>query len=175
MKKPNASIVWEQRNTRLARRLTARSDAGQALVEAALVLPFFFLLILASLETGTIAYNAIEVANAAEAGALFASQSRANAANTTGIQQAATNDASNVSSIVAATPTTTCACQNSSGTLTNLPSCAASSTSTCAVGSQVIEWVNVVTTATIHPLFQFPGVPTTLTLHGSATMRVAQN
>lgn len=171
MKKPNAPIVREQRNTGLLRRSTAAADAGQALVEAALMLPVFFLLILASLETGTIAYNAIEVANAAEAGALFASQSRANAANTTGIQQAATNDASNVSSIVAATPTVTCACQSSAGTLTAL-SCAA--TTSCTTPSQVVEWVNVTTSATINPLFQFPGVPTTLTLHGNATMRVAQ-
>jgi len=169
--KPNTPIVCEQRNTRLLRYLTARGEAGQALVEAALVLPFFFLLILASLETGTIAYNAIEVANAAEAGALFASQSRANAANTTGIQQAATNDASNVLSIVAATPTVTCSCQSAAGTLTAL-SCAA--TTSCTTPSQVVEWVNVTTTATINPLFQFPGVPTTLTLHGNATMRVAQ-
>ncbi len=170
MKKPNASIVCKQRNSRLLHYVTARTDAGQALVEAALVLPFLFLLILASLETGTIAYNAIEVANAAEAGALFGSQNRANAANTSGIQTAATNDASNVLSITA-TATTSCACQSAAGTLTAL-SCAA--TTSCTSPSQVVEWVNVVTAATINPLFQFPGVPTTLTLHGNATMRVAQ-
>jgi Flp pilus assembly protein TadG len=170
MKKLNAFMVCEQRNTRLLRDLSARTDAGQALVEAALVLPVLLLMILGALETGSIAYNAIEVANAAEAGALYAAQSRANAANTAGITQAATNDASNVLSVTA-TATTTCACQSAAGTLTTL----ACTGTTCLSPSQVVEWVNVVTAAKVTPMFQLPGLPTTLTLNGNATMRVAQN
>ena len=173
MKKPNALIVCEQRNSRLLRDLTARTDAGQALVEAALVLPVLLLLILSALETGSIAYNAIEAANAAEAGALYAAQSRANAANTTGIAQAATNDASNVLSVTA-TATTTCACQSAAGTITAGPgSCTGTIVTSCA--SSVVEWVNVVTAANVTPMFQLPGLPATLTLKGNATMRVAQN
>src|ERR1700691_251735 len=171
MKRPNTFLVCEQRNSRLLRDLTARTDTGQALVEAALVLPVLLLMILGALETGSIAYNAIEVANAAEAGALYAAQSRANAANTAGITQAATNDASNVLSVTA-TATTTCACQSAAGTLTTL---ACTGTTTCVSPSQVVEWVNVVTAAKITPMFQLPGLPATLTLNGNATMRVSQN
>ncbi len=170
MKMPNAFLVCEQRNSRLLRDLTARTDAGQALVEAALMLPVLLLLILGALETGSIAYNAIEVANAAEAGALYGAQSRANAANTTGITQAATNDASNVLSVTA-TATTSCACQSAAGTLTTL---ACTGTTSCVSPSQVVEWVNVVTAARITPMFQLPGLPATLTLNGNATMRVSQ-
>ena len=59
--------------------MAASNASGQALVEAALVLPLLLLLILGALETGSIAYNAIEVENAAEAGALYGSLNRANA------------------------------------------------------------------------------------------------
>jgi Flp pilus assembly protein TadG len=168
-------MVCEQRNSQLLRYLTARSDAGQALVEAAVVLPLLLLMILGALETGSIAYNAIEVANAAEAGALYAAQSRANAANTTGITQAATNDASNVLSVTAMA-STSCACQTAAGTITAGPgSCTGTIVTGCAISSSVVEWVNVVTTAKVTPMFQLPGLPATLTLNGNATMRVSQN
>jgi Flp pilus assembly protein TadG len=128
------------------------------------VLPVLLLLILSALETGSIAYNAIEVANAAEAGALYGSQSRANAANTTGIAQAATNDASNVLSVTA-TATTSCACQSAAGTITAGPgSCTGTIVTSCANPSSVVEWVNVVTAAKVTPMFQLPGLPATLTL-----------
>ena len=151
--------------------MAASNASGQALVEAALVLPFFLLMILGALETGSIAYNAIEVENAAEAGALYGSMNRANAANTTAIETAATNDASNMLSVTA-TATTSCACQTATGTLTTL-TCTA--TTSCVSPNQVVEWVNVVTAAKVTPIFQLPGLPTTLALAGNATMRVAPN
>jgi Flp pilus assembly protein TadG len=171
MKKPNAPISCEQRNTRLLRRSTERTDAGQAIVEMALVIPFLVLLLIGALEFGTVAFSAIEVSNAAEAGALFGSQNRANAANTAGITLAAQNDASSVPGLTA-TPTTSCACQSAAGTLTAL-SCAA--TTTCTTPSQVVEWVTVITGATVNPPVYYPGiVPRNITLKGQATMRVAQ-
>jgi Flp pilus assembly protein TadG len=170
MKKPNAPVVCEQRNTRLLRYPAPRTDAGQALVELALVLPFLILLLIGALEFGVISYAAIEVSNAAEAGALYGSQNRANAANTAGMIQAAKNDASNLVTVTA-TPTTSCACQSAAGTYTTL-SCAA--TTSCVTPSQVVEWVTVNTSSTIDPTFHYPGLPTSLTLHGQATMRVAQ-
>jgi Flp pilus assembly protein TadG len=151
--------------------MAVSNASGQALVEAALVLPFLLLMILGALETGSIAYNAIEVENAAEAGALYGSMNRANAANTTAIETAATNDASNMLSVTA-TATTSCACQTSAGTLTTL---ACTATTSCVSPNQVVEWVNVVTAAKVTPMFQLPGLPATLPLSGNATMRVAPN
>jgi Flp pilus assembly protein TadG len=167
-RKPKARC---SRSVGVGRFMAASNASGQALVEAALVLPLLLLLILGALETGSIAYNAIEVENAAEAGALYGSLNRANAANTTAIETAATNDASNVLSITA-TATTSCACQTATGTLTTL-TCTA--TTSCVSPNQVVEWVNVVTAAKVTPIFQLPGLPTTLALAGNATMRVAPN
>jgi Flp pilus assembly protein TadG len=155
--------------------MAASNASGQALVEAALVLPFFLLMILGALETGSIAYNAIEVENAAEAGALYGSMNRANAANTTAIETAATNDASNMLSVTA-TATTSCACQTQAGAITAGPgSCTGTIVTGCANPSSVVEWVNVVTAAKVTPMFQLPGLPATLPLSGNATMRVAPN
>lgn len=163
-------IFCEARKRWSMRHKTALADRGQALVELALLVPFLVLLLIGALQAGIIAYAAIEVGNAAEAGALYGAQNRANASNTTGITQAAQNDASGLVT-VGVTPSISCACQTASGTLTNIT---CSATTSCTSPSQVVEWVNVLTNSTINPTFHYPGLPTTYTVHGQATLRVAQ-
>ncbi len=144
-----------------------RKDLGQALVELALMFPIFILLLVGAAEFGRLAYNAIEVANAARAGVAYAAQTHITASDTAGIQLAATQDAPNVTGITA-TPTNFCAC-STGGIIT-----CSTALMTCPSPARIIEYVQVNTTATVGPLFNYPGIPHTFTLTGQAIMRVEQ-
>jgi hypothetical protein len=114
-----------------------------------------------------LAYFSLEVSNAAEAGVTYGVQNHATASNLTTIQTAAVDDGSNVPGITAVA-TDSCAC--SSGTTIT---CANAATN-CVSPARIIESVQVKTTASIDPLYHYPGLPTTFTLRGWATMRVEQ-
>src|ERR1022692_3282709 len=83
-----------------------RKEAGQALVELALVVPVFTVLLIGAAEFGRLAYADIEVCNAARAGAAYASQNHVtadttDATNLANINKAVTQDAPNVGGITA--------------------------------------------------------------------------
>lgn len=145
----------------------ARNEIGSAIVELALILPIFLFLMLGVVEFGRLAYASIEVSNAARAGVQFGAQSHAAASNISGMESAATNDAGDITSgVMTATATQFCTCSN--GTTSD---CSATS---CTSPGVMIEYVQVNTTATVDPLFHYPGLPTTFTLQGQAIMRVEQ-
>jgi hypothetical protein len=141
-----------------------RDDLGQALLELTLLLPFFLLLLIGTVEFGRLAYASIEVANAARAGVQYGAQNRATASDNLGMQQAAIYDAPEVHGLTAVA-THSCACSNGTAS-----SCIATDCS----GARMIEWVQVNTTALVDPLFHYPGLPKTFTLNGQAIMRVTQ-
>jgi Flp pilus assembly protein TadG len=174
MKKPttfNSRPVCQPRHTKVAPCVPGRDDAGQAILETALLLPFLLLLLIGAIEFGIVAYASIETSNAAAAGALYGAQNHASAVDNAGMIQAARNDASDLTSgIMTVTPSTTCACQL--GTTPSAISCA--STTSCVTPSRIIQWVRVDTSTTIDPLFHYPGLGTTVTVQGHATMRVQQ-
>jgi Flp pilus assembly protein TadG len=141
-------------------------------VEVTVILPVLGLLLLGVIDFGRAYYLGIEVQNAAEAGALYGTQ---NLTDITGMQSAATTDAPNVSGITA-TATNGCECSDGS----NSTASASPTTSACpappsCTGSlTLISYVQVNTTATYTTLFHswiVPGLPTTITLKGSAKMR----
>lgn len=142
------------------RRVSPAADSGQALVELALSMPLLVVILLGAAEFGRLAYAAIQVANAAKAGVQYAAHSRANAVNLTSIRSAATTEASDVT---LATPGVTYTCLCSNGT-----SCSAG---TCSTGN-VEQVVTVTTQATFDPLIHVPGLPTSYTIHGSASQKV---
>jgi Flp pilus assembly protein TadG len=142
-------------------------DAGQAFVELALVLPIFIVLLVAAAEIGRIAYANIEVSNAARAGVAYGAQNHVTASDNAGIQLAATNDAPNITNIVA-TATQVCSC--SDGTAITCANAGAR----CLSPARILESVQVSTSAPINTLFHLPGIPASLTLRGQATMRVEQ-
>lgn len=160
---------------RLRLSVTDHGEAGQAILETALVLPFLLLLLLFALELGIVAFGSIEVSNAAAAGALYAAQNRANASDNAGITNAATNDAANVTSLTVTGVTQLCACEGgtavSAGGAVN---CSGFAPASCVSPNRIVEWVQVDTQAGFNPLFHFPGSPPTYTLRGRATMRVGQ-
>lgn len=145
-------------------RIIARKDTGQALVEVALTMPLFILLLIGAVEFGRVAYAAVEINNAARAGVQYGAQSHVTASDNAGMRQAAINDAPNVMGLTA-TPTHFCSCADGSASTCLATDCS---------GSRLIEHVQVNTSAVVDPLFHYPQLPPIFTLHGQAVMRVEQ-
>jgi Flp pilus assembly protein TadG len=166
-----------------------RRQSGQSMVEVALIAPLLAALLLGGVELGRYAYISILVENAARAGAAYGSQSLTDASNPTdpttgttatvnpGIQTAADNDFQNngqSSSLLTVTSSTACACDYD-GTMTS-EDCtteANASAGACTSGNWVVM-VTVTTTGSFQSLIKYPGIPTSLPLTKTVTMRVNQ-
>ena len=83
-------------------------ESGQSLVEAALSISLLIAVVVGAAEIARVGYAAIEVGNAARAGAQYGAQSGYTAADTTGIATAASRDAGNLTTL------TTSSCVESS-------------------------------------------------------------
>lgn len=141
-----------------------RCDDGGSLVELALVMPLFLLLMLGALDFGRAYYLSIEIAGAAHAAAVYGSQ---NPTDTTGMTAAAQDDAPNVPNLSVETPTYGCECADGtsySATCTTAPSCPS---------NNAVYRVNVTVTATYTTMFPWPGIPSSMSLSSSASMRSA--
>lgn len=165
-----------------------RDNRGAALVELAMITPLFFLLMMGAVELGRVAYYSIEVENAARAGASFGAVNIGNANLTSSVQQAAKNDAPDVSNLIVVTQGSACVCESMT-TATNSPSfnpssgttsCTSAAINSCTVESSttldsVIQYVTVSTSANIDPLIHVPGLPTSYALTGYSAMRILSN
>jgi Flp pilus assembly protein TadG len=142
------------------------NQKGQAMIELALLLPLILAMLIGIIEIGRLAYYYIEVSDAARAGAQYASQSLANAANIPNITQAVQNDFQDVGSItLSPPPQQTCGCPGAAPAGCPAGGCA-----------YPLVYVNVTTTYPLNPLFQYPGISTLfpVTITGSSTMPVRQ-
>ncbi|MBS1802618.1 MAG: pilus assembly protein [Acidobacteria bacterium] len=137
---------------------------GGALVETALMMPFFLLLFLGAAEFGTAAYTAIGVSNAAMAGVQYGAQSALTSGDTTGIQNAAAADAPNIS-LGTTTVSHTCICSDGSSS---------SCLSTDCPTSHIETILTVQTQAVFNPGFHLPGTPMSYTIQGRAVQKVLQ-
>jgi Flp pilus assembly protein TadG len=175
----NSDSFRRRRAFMIAHRIPICDDAGQAFVEVALVLPMLMLLIVAGVEFGRLAYADIEVSNAARAGVSYAMQSHAAVATSqfTNIENAAKQDAPNLPGLIVDPPVLTCYCETSGGVTTALASCSATDASltTCPSPSSIVIYVQVNTHADIDTVFHLPAIPNTVTLRGTAIMRVEQD
>lgn len=164
----------------ISHRISVHEDVGQAFVELALVLPILTLLIVGGAEVGRLAYADIEVSNAARAGVAYAMQGHAAVASNqyTTIENVAKQDAPDIPGLVVDPPVLACYCENSSGVTTALASCSAADANTsatsCPSPSSIVIYVQVNTHADVNTAFHFPGIPSTVTLRGTASMRVEQ-
>ena len=154
------------------------SPSGQSLLEVALLTPMLLALLLGAIELGRYAYISILVGNAARAGAAYGAQNLVLSVDTTGIQTAAENDfqnnGQNTSNLLVSS-TTSCGC-DSNGTVTPASSCSTATdrtAGTCASGHWVVM-VSVTASGTVNSLFNYPGIPKSLTVSNTATLRVAQ-
>jgi Flp pilus assembly protein TadG len=156
------------------KRVLRGSEAGQALVETALTMPLLILMLLGAVELGRVAFAAIEVSNAARAGAQYAAMnggSYKDNTSTGGIAQAAQYDAYNVWAPQPTKFTVTssygCVCSNGSSSTCLSTDCSGGS-------NHLMATVTVVTQATFDPLIHFWGLPNTFTLQGKAVQQVLQ-
>jgi Flp pilus assembly protein TadG len=153
---------------KLAKRRTSRraAQAGQALLEVALVTPLLLLLAVGIIEIGRYAYYSILVADAARAGAQYGAQSLATAADTAGIRTAAENDGQNLAAL-RVTVQHECGCTGSSigG------GCPATA---CVSPNHALVYVKVTVTGKFNSLFKYPGIPQSIDCDSTELMRVAQ-
>ena len=165
-----------------------KDNRGSALVETALVAPLFLLLLTGAFELGRVAHFAIEVQNAARAGAAYASQNSGTSGpgSATAVTQAAQNDAPDLANLTA-TPGTACVCETlttgstptyspSSGTIAcSDPTIVACTGSSGTVTYRIVSYATVTTQANINPVFNVSALPGSYTLHGYSEMRVLPN
>ncbi|MGC2163715.1 MAG: TadE family protein [Silvibacterium sp.] len=148
-----------------------RKDAGGALIELAFVLPVFLLLVIGAAEFGRLAYISIEVSNAARAAVAYGAQNHETAIDNTGMTNAAKYDALNITDLTV-NPGYSCYCYN--GTTTSSVACSSAAASCVSGNDQIMVNVQVSTAAAVNTLFNYPGIPTTFTLRGFASMAVEQ-
>ena len=150
-----------------------RKQAGQSLLEVALMTPLLLAMIIGTIEFGRYIYIGILVGNAARAGAAFGAQNPGTAADAADIATAAKNDFQNngqaVSKLTVAS-SFACGCDNA-GTVT-AEACTGTGAGTCSGGAHWIITVTVEASGTFNSLFSFPGIPANLTLDRSCTLRV---
>ena len=155
----------------------ASQESGSALVELAFTLPMFLLLILGTAEMANIAWASVQLNNAAHAGAQFGSLNRANAADTTDLEQAAKNEAPHLTITFPTAPVLECSCITpSTGSATTPVTCTSTfiTDTSCTSPNVVLASIQVTTQAVVRPLFHYPGLPASYTLHGKAKMGIVQ-
>ncbi len=139
-----------------------REEHASSLIECALMLPFLVLLLVGAVDFGRAWYINLEVASAAEAGALYGTQYPT---DTSGMKAAALLDAPDVTSL---SSTATYGNECSDGTsVTPLYT----SPPTCAVNS--VEYVEVITSATYSPILAYPGIASSITMGYKSHMRTS--
>jgi len=147
-----------------------RHSRGQAAAEMALLATALVLLVGTAVEMGRLGFLAMTLDDAALAGAQYGSQSYTTDGDLSGMKTAASNDATNIngatwwgsSAAFSVTASNFCGC--SDGTVV-------ACTGSCSSGSPAI-YVQVNTQANYVPMFAIPGLPSSFTVHGTATMRV---
>ncbi|MBB5057484.1 Flp pilus assembly protein TadG [Granulicella aggregans] len=138
-------------------------DRASSLIECALLLPMVIVLLLGSVDFGRAFYVNLEVAAAAEAGALYGVQ---NPADTSGMQAAAILDAPDINLL---SSTATYGTECSDGTMvtaSNLP------VPSCSVNA--VTYVEVTTSMVYKPYFTYPGMGATWSLASKARLRTTQ-
>ena len=118
-----------------------RDEQGTALLEFALVLPFFVLTIVSMVDVGMALFVRAQVQTAAQAGVNYAA---IDGFSTAGISAAATNATS--TAVTVATPTSYYAC-DTSGTLTTV-----NSGTTCSSGITAAKYASVTVSAHYTPI-----------------------
>lgn len=191
-----ASLVTQRRGCVPREPGLLRSQSGQSLLEVALMLPMLMLLLLGVIEMGRYMYIYILVGNAARAGAAYGSEGvRQSSTKDPGVQTAAQHDyqlvtdpkapgGSNGQALGSLTVTWTnvCGC-DSGGTLSpnpptapycNAPPVGSNSTAgSCTGTGHWVVMVSVTASGTYNSLFNYPGIPSPITISRTATMRVA--
>lgn len=151
------------------------------MLELALCLPVFALLILGTAEIANIAWASIQLNNAAHAGAQFGSQSRANAADPLDpatsvgvIEEATQNEAPKLTITFPTAPSQACSCIDPTTGTTGAGSTGCQTLIECPSPYVIFDNITVNAQAVVRPLVHYPGLPATYTLNATATMGVVK-
>lgn len=136
---------------------------GQSAVEFGVAVPILAVLLVIASDFARVFFFTIAVNNAARAGAQYGSQSVIAAADEDGMENAATNDGSNIPGISANASQCTCV---AGATVTKCDS------SHKCTDYPTANFVEVDTSATFKTIVTYPGFPHTFTLNGKAIMQV---
>lgn len=136
-----------------------RSD-GSSLLETALVAPILLLLVAGAVDFGRACTVAIEVEDAAHAGALYGEQ---NPTDSAGMKEAALNEVPDLSGLTA-TAAYGCECSDGSSPV---PSC----TTIPVCTYNYVDYVSVTATVQLSPLVTYPGLPSSLNLSSTSRLR----
>jgi Flp pilus assembly protein TadG len=143
------------------------------MLELAVCLPVFALLILGTAEIANIAWASIQLNNAAHAGAQYGSHSRGFAADTAHIEAATQAEAPTLTITFPTAPAQTCSCIDPSTgapATTNTTGC--QTLIECPSPYVIMDSITVTTQAVVTPLIHYPLLPASYTLHAQATMGV---
>src|SRR5450759_3579990 len=132
---------------------------GAAAVEFALLGTVFVVLLGIAMDYSRLFYASIEVANAAKAGAQYGAQDTTHASDFTGMQNAAKNDAANVTNLTA-TASQFCTCPDNGSTTCGTGGCSGKRT-----------YVKVVTNATFSTLGTYLMLPSSTPISATVEMR----
>jgi Flp pilus assembly protein TadG len=143
-----------------------REERGNTFIEFALISLIMIPLFFGVIDFSRVFYYAEIAQGAARAGTQYAAFQAPNQANTSAITAAATADAANVPSAqnFSATPSYWCICSNGSSQI--------SCTGSCGTGANMYMYSQVNTQLTFNTFFQYPGLPTSITVKGQSVMRV---
>ncbi len=142
---------------------------GSVAIELALLTPVLAALLIGSVDLGTYIYEKMQLQSASRAGAQYAIQSDGNAEDTAGISAAVLASSADLDAGVAITSAAFCGCIDGSETaLSDTTGCS----TTCPGGDFPGLSVRVTVTNTYTPIFPYPGIPDSILLEGSTSMRV---
>jgi Flp pilus assembly protein TadG len=175
---------------------SAGPESGQSLLEVALVTPLLLLLVMGVIDMGRYMYQAILLGDAARAAVGYAAQTPYTGVDATGMCDAASNDFFDGASptcscnAIASTGSFSCTGKTGSSSATSLTvsssgylcECDAAGGAsggcepppTCATDVPLVTSVRVTASSTFSPMLPYPGIPVSIPISRTATMRTAE-
>jgi Flp pilus assembly protein TadG len=159
----------------LASRRALADEAGNALIEVALVLSILGVpLLTGTIYFGVMLLDSIIVTNAAHAAAEYGMTSSTLAQNNSEIIAAAQAEATGLGVTLNVTPNNYYACSAAIGGTQYSTQAAANTACTGGTNNHALEFLQVTTSATVTPPYRFPGLSKTVTLTGTSVQEVEE-
>lgn len=146
-----------------------RGESGQSLIETAFTASLLALLLAAAVDFGLAFYKNIEVKGAARAGASYGAT---DPGDTTGMRNVAKAAAGDIASDGNFSATASWGCECYSGSTPTIPGPDSCTAPSC--GANIVDYVSVTVADQYTPLFPWPGIPSTISMSSTVTMRTGQ-
>ena len=144
-----------------------RGENGQSLIETAITVALMALLLAAAVDFGIAFYKDIEVTDAARAGATYGAT---DPADTTGMVNAAKAAAHDIASDANFSAAGSWGCECFSGSTPTIPGPDICTTPpSCSMNT--VDYVSVTVSDQYSPIFPWPGIPSTIAMSSTVTMR----